>query len=241
MKRILRRSFRNRLFAAFLLVSLIPMLACSALLLQIFRLRMSGTAEREAREHLEVALAAMDAASDGFVRVRDALRKSAVLQSALDGSGGGSATRVYNELFNATEGLRGYASFDIYDADGAFRFSTQNLPRSASLPTNWGVLYAASRDDGDAMAFFPCEDAASATEPLLRGAAALYGRGGAIAGYLVVQMYASHFRALFEGKYGAQNDLLVLSSYWRGVYATEPALSAALVPRLRARLSRAGS
>ena len=40
MRRLLSSSFRNRLFAAFLAASLIPLLLCSALLLQIFRLRM---------------------------------------------------------------------------------------------------------------------------------------------------------------------------------------------------------
>ena len=39
MRRLLSSSFRNRLFAAFLAASLIPLLLCSALLLQIFRLR----------------------------------------------------------------------------------------------------------------------------------------------------------------------------------------------------------
>lgn len=40
MKRLHFSSFRQRLNAAFLAVSLVPMLLCSGLLLQIFRLRM---------------------------------------------------------------------------------------------------------------------------------------------------------------------------------------------------------
>ena len=39
MKRFLSSSFRNRLFVGFLCGSLIPLLVCSALLLQIFRLQ----------------------------------------------------------------------------------------------------------------------------------------------------------------------------------------------------------
>ena len=41
-------SFRQRLNAAFLAVSLVPMLLCSALLLQIFRLRMTANAQQTA-------------------------------------------------------------------------------------------------------------------------------------------------------------------------------------------------
>ena len=59
-------SFRRRLFAGFLAASLIPLLACSAMMLQIFRLRMASEAEREMAEHLTAAAAALDAAIDAF-------------------------------------------------------------------------------------------------------------------------------------------------------------------------------
>ena len=229
----MKRSFRARLFAAFLLVSLIPLLISSALMLQVFRLRMTGTTEREAQNYLDNALSAMNDAADGFLAVRDALRESAVLRDALTGGAVGS-TRVYDELYRATEGLRGYASFDIYDVDGAFRWSTQSLPRVASLPTDWGALHAAAETDAAAIPFFPCEEADAGT--LLRGAAALRSGSGDIAGYLVIQMDAGHFRALFSGRYGAQNDLLLLSPYWHGIYATEAGLADTLAPQLRERL-----
>ena len=45
MKGFFSRSFRNRLTAAFLAVSLVPLLLCSAMLLQLFRLRMTNDAQ----------------------------------------------------------------------------------------------------------------------------------------------------------------------------------------------------
>ena len=45
-------SFRQRLNAAFLAVSLVPMLLCSGLLLQIFRLRMTSNAQQTAQHQL---------------------------------------------------------------------------------------------------------------------------------------------------------------------------------------------
>lgn len=230
----MRGSFRNRLFAAFLIVSLIPLAVSSALMLQIFRLRMAGTTEREAQAYLENASSALDAAVDGFKRVRDELRASDVLRAALGGASVGSV-RVYNELYRVTEGLRSYASFDIYDAGGLFRWSAQSLPRADALPTDWGALHAAAADDG-AIPFLPCEEADA--DALLRGAAVLRGEDGRVLGYLVIQMYAAHFRALFEGRYGAQNDLLLLSPYWHGVYATDAGLAGTLAPALRERLLR---
>ena len=229
----MKGSFRGRLFAAFLIVSLIPLAVSSALLLQVFRIRMTDATEREAQTYLANARAAMDAAVDGFERARDELRASTVLRAALGGASV-SSVRVYDELYRATEGVRGYASFDIYDAEGTFRWSTQSMPRLGALPADWGVLHAAA--EGEAIRYLPCEEADA--EALLRGAAALRGGDGELLGYLVIQMYDAHFRALFEGRYGAQNDLLLLSPYWHGVYATETGLADTLAPALRERLLR---
>ena len=52
MKRFFDRSFRNRLFAAFLAASLLPLILCSGMLLQILRVRLEDTARREAEEQL---------------------------------------------------------------------------------------------------------------------------------------------------------------------------------------------
>ena len=50
MKQLRFSSFRQRLNAAFLAVSLVPLLLCSALLLQIFRLRMTADQQQNAQE-----------------------------------------------------------------------------------------------------------------------------------------------------------------------------------------------
>ena len=49
------RSFRQRLNAAFLLASLVPTLLCSALLLQVFRIRMGSTQTQAAQQQLTAA------------------------------------------------------------------------------------------------------------------------------------------------------------------------------------------
>ena len=94
-------SFRARLFGAFLLASLVPLLICSAMLLQVFRLRMTDAAEAEARAHLDSALHALDEAYGGFVRAADALRGDPLVLSAL-ADRGGADTQVYARLFEAT-------------------------------------------------------------------------------------------------------------------------------------------
>ena len=76
-------SFRRRLFAGFLAASLIPLLACSAMMLQIFRLRMASEAEREMAEHLTAAAAALDAAIDAFSQAAARLQNGTVTARAL--------------------------------------------------------------------------------------------------------------------------------------------------------------
>lgn len=72
--------------------------------------------------------------------------------------------------------------------------------------------------------------------PLLQGAALLYDNTEKPAGYLVVSLYYSHFYQLLEGMYGSQNDLVLLSRYWRPVYSVQPSLAGELAGRLRGRL-----
>ncbi len=80
-------SFRRRLFAGFLAASLIPLLACSAMMLQIFRFRMASEAEREMAEYLAAASAALDTAFDVFSQTAARLQGSAILSHALTGDG----------------------------------------------------------------------------------------------------------------------------------------------------------
>ena len=225
-------SFRRRLTAGFLAASLIPLLACSAMLLQIFRLRMAGEAEREMEEDLSAASAALETAFAALDQAAGALRSSPLAAGALAGDGA-EETLVNGALFEAAGEARSWAVFDLYDLQGRRRYSTRPLAGEERLPTDWGVLHAA----GEASLGYAARGNVTDTDaPLLQGAVELTGPGGDGAGYVVVSLYYAGFRQLLEGKYGAQNDLVVLSPYWRPVYCVQPSLADALAPRLRSRL-----
>ncbi len=233
MKRLFAGSFRRRLFAALLAVSLVPVLICSALLLQVFRLRMTDTAETENSEQLTGVLLALDEACRGFETAAEALRQDPVVLEALDGSG--LDTQLYGHLFTATEGLRGCARFDLYDSQGRWRYSTQNAPAQEQLPTDWGVLYAASSGAGE-LVYSASADASDLSLPLLRGACVLPDGEGETVGYLLVSMGQEDFRGLLESRHDTGSSLFVLSPYWRPVYCSQPNLAQSVVPMLRGRL-----
>ena len=232
MKKFLSSSFRYRLFAAFLVVSLIPLLICSAMLLQIFRLRMTGDAQREAEEHLDRVGLLLDESCQRFLQAAQSVQRDDVLKAAMLGAEEEEMV-IYGRLLDATQESRSDARFDLYDSQGRWLCSTRSGSAGQDLPTNWGVLRAV--EEGT-LRFFPPEETSVADDPLLQGAVPLTGDGGERVGYLLVGLCRSDLDRLLEGIVGASNDLLILSAYWRPIYCSQPALADSLAASLRQRL-----
>lgn len=165
MKKFLSSSFRYRLFASFLVVSLIPLLICSAMLLQIFRLRMTGDAQKEAEEHLDRVGLLLDESCQRFLQAAQSIQRDDVLTAAMLGAEEEGMV-VYGRLLDATQESRNDARFDLYDSQGRWLCSTRSDSAGQDLPTNWGVLRAAAEGT---LRFFPPEEAAAADAPLLQG------------------------------------------------------------------------
>ena len=235
MKRLHFSSFRQRLNAAFLAVSLVPMLLCSGLLLQIFRLRMTSNAQQTAQQQLAASCEALDTLHSGFLQTAASLQRDPLVAQALFDAEAEDAA-VYSQLFNATESVRSFARFDLYDISGRWRYSTQAAPESRSLPTNWGLLYEAACAGAGVLVCSAAEDPSDTDEPLLRAAMLLTDRYGAPVGYLTIGMLETQLRTLLGGTAGAQNELLLLDARWRPVYCTKPAQTQSLADALRGQL-----
>lgn len=227
-------SFRRRLNGAFLAASLIPLLLCSVLLLQTFRLRMRSSEEQTAQQQLTAAENALDLLQDGFTKTVEALQQNQLVTQALfDDSAEDS--KVYNQLFQATEALRSFASFHLYDISGHWRYSTQSAPKEKDLPTNWGILYQAAQAPGQ-LVYSSRQSYGDTTRPPLCSAALLTDRYGAPMGYLVIELWESQLGALLGGLAGAQNELLLLDALWHPIYCTQSAQALPLATALRSQL-----
>ena len=232
MKRFLFSSFRNRLFAAFLAASLIPLFICSALLLQIFRLQMTSQAQQEASDSLAELAQILDQVYLDFTRIAAAVSlDDTLIQAVVQGTRENS--EVYNRFLEVTQSFRDNACFDLYDRRGGWLYSTRNLPHDDPLSTRWGVLYAAEQQRE--VVFSPPEDSAS-SGPCLLGAAPLLDGSGQIAGFLLIRLEQSDLNDLLGGAVGTSNNLLLLSAYWRPVYCSQSGLSVSLANSLRQRL-----
>ena len=232
MKQLRFSSFRQRLNAAFLAVSLVPVLLCSALLLQIFRLRMTADQQQNAEQQLDGACHALSSMQEGLQEAASTLGGSETVLGALSGGWENSAS-VYSALYDATEDVRRFARFELYDAEGTLRYATQTVHGAQTLPVSWGILKEAA--DADAIVYSASIDPTDLDAPVLRGAVRLT-RDGQTAGFLVAAFYETQLRAMFDSLAGAQNEILLMDGFWRGVYCSQQAQVQTLSYALREQL-----
>ena len=227
----LKNSFRHRLFAAMLLSSLLPLLICSVLMVQITRLRMENKAREDMAQQSAVLCQSLSEIQQAVTGAAARLTDTEAAIHAL-GSGVGSRLQTNSLLFDATDSWRNLAVFDLYDTAGVCRYSTRGT-LSQNLPTDWGVLYGASQAQREPV-YYATEDPADTASALLLAGVRLEAEDGC-SGYLVMRLYSAGFHVLLDGKY-VQSDVLVLSRFFRPIYGSQTGLTQVLAPQLRQEL-----
>ena len=228
---ILKKSFRNRLFAAMLLCSLIPLIICTVLMVQITRLRLDSKTREDGAEQSAALLGSMDFISNALTSSAARLQDTETVIHGL-GTGIGNRLQMNSLLFDATDTFRNLAVFDLYDSGGVCRYSTRGTV-SADLGTDWGILYGAAQTPGKPV-YYATEDPSDTGSPLLMGAVQLRAEDGC-RGFLVMRLYTAGFHGLLDGKY-AQSDVLILSRFFRPIYSSQSYLTQTLAPQLRQQL-----
>ena len=112
-------------------------------------------------------------------------------------------------------------------------YATQTVHGAQTLPVSWGILKEAV--DRDTIVYSASIDPTDLDAPVLRGAVRLT-RDGQTAGFLVAAFYETQLRAMFDSLAGAQNEILVMDGFWRGVYCSQQALVQTLSSALRGQL-----
>ena len=213
--------FRSRLIYGLLFTALIPLALCSFLILQSFRIRTSSREQQQAlasADYVRAAFSQITQSDDRLNHAAERIGSSEVLRRALS-SEASYYTLVYTELFSATQEIRSYAVADLYDAAGKLVYSTGNQPYRDSLPVDWGILYAAAQAEGQLVLRCP-DSSGAADEPALLYSASIHSPEGRLLGYSLFRIYPSGLQDLFRGRLGVQDELLILSPYWRPVFST---------------------
>lgn len=228
-------SFRYRLFATFLLVSLIPLLLCTMSLVQVARLRLDADTTAQSRHQLSQMVSKFSQMTEDIARCAVVLNADATVHAGLAGEDV-EDTQVYNSLFAATGGLRDSASFDLYDAKGSLCYSTQRFTGVQQLELGWGILKAAATA-GEEAAYISCESTQGAA---LQCAYALQS-GDVPVGFLVVSFTQADLSKMFGNLYSVQSDLMILSRFWRPVYTSGDSLTEELAAAIRTCILSGGS
>ena len=144
------RSFRNRIFVAMLAATLLPLLVCGGLMLNLQVTRSQESLAQESHAQLAALGGALDDFRDACRDIARTLSDSTVVRSALRRGGEDSRT-LYQVLFRTAESLRPYARFDIYDQQGVCRYTTASTPPLGERDPGWGILWDAGQEEGLAL------------------------------------------------------------------------------------------
>ena len=221
------RSFRNRIFVAMLAATLLPLLVCGGLMLNLQVTRSQESLAQESHAQLAALGGALDDFRDACRDIARTLSDSTVVRSALRRGGEDSRT-LYQVLFRTAESLRPYARFDIYDRQGVCRYTTASTPPLGERDPGWGILWDAGQEEG--LALRAGEDGG------LVAAQAVRSRGGDILGYVTAQVEQEGFDRMFNGLYSAAGEVLLLDGRWRTVYCSQPSQGRSTVECLREQL-----
>ena len=123
-----RSSFRRRLLAAFVAVSLIPLLLCSVMMLRVFTRQQEEREIAEAQEYLDTVTGNIGALHRGLEEAGKHLNDDPLIAIALQG-GTVSSVSVNNILYEASEKVRNFACCDLFDAEGKRDAASNTAPR----------------------------------------------------------------------------------------------------------------
>lgn len=225
-------SFHRKLTLAFLAIGVLPLLICVTLLLNIFRLSLVDNARVNASSQLSAldhSFTTLLTACDDILE--DLSRQSIITEALVQGER--RSTQVYSALYATATPFLKEADFSLYDTHGNALYTTGRAEQGATLPTDWGLLWAAG-ESGETV-----YRAVSSYDGDDRGALELcraLRQEGTTVGYAVARLTDAHLAALFGGRYAADSSLLVVDPFWDEVYAS-PALSGGdTAAQLRGRL-----
>ncbi|MGN0506322.1 MAG: sensor histidine kinase [Lachnospiraceae bacterium] len=228
MKAWIRRSFRNRIFVTILMITLVPLLLCDIIMMQVLLQRSESKLAGQAKEELARLEGDFANLMETFSDISEELCNNTMVHSALRRENKSSHV-TYQLLFRLTDDVREYARFEIMDCDGNCQYTTDHTQSAGAMEPSWGILYAAGNSEE---LVFCREDSGDG----MKAARAIRDYNRKILGYVVISMTRNGFDLLFSGNYSPTSSLLLLDAYWHPVYLTQSALGETAAASLRQQL-----
>ena len=142
-------SFRDQVFLACFLVTLVPLLLTSVVMVRLFTASLNRQSEQEAnRQIMEIRSRFAALLDDCEEACRELTRNGTVSRYMIDTTTIEMQRGMYVSLYQASQEIYGHAQISVYDVGGKLRFTTDTLSRADSLPVYWGILKKASGQAG---------------------------------------------------------------------------------------------
>lgn len=221
MRSWIRRSFKSRIFATILLVSLLPILLLDGVMLPLLIQKSEERLAVQADAQLQQAAALAQGLFETLLADVSALNASQWIARSLSGQWSDDRL-VYQALYAAPqrEGLQ----LAVYGADGVCRYALDPKAPMADLETDWGLLSEARRL-GKMTVYRQEEQALWAAAPLGEGL-----------GYAVMRLGESGLTSLFEPIVAQGGEVMLLTPLWRPIYVSQRPLGQANARALREQL-----
>lgn len=216
MKKWIRQSFRNQIFVTVLLVTLVPLLFCSVLMLQVQVSRITNSQQDQAQQQLDTLETSLTDLLGKIDTVSRELSESTVVRSVMRNETPDSRT-LYQVLLQDTASLRGLTRFDLCFASGDCFYTTDPMRAPQYYDPNWGILRSAAQEN--TLVCMAGEDAANAVEI----ARAVRSYDGTVLGYLVAVISRENFNDLFRDTLAQASDVLIVDCFWNPVYSSQNA------------------
>lgn len=233
--RYLSGSFRKKLLASFIAISVVPLVLCGFVMITVFRHKLRQENHTEAMEEISQECVLLTGQMEEISSSMEALQGQEMIQSGLSRKNSGDA-EVNGLLYEKTQEARNFARFDLLDADGVCRYTTGQGQNGESLPAYFGILGMAEEQPAS-MAVWACRTGSGSTESntevRIRCARAVQDGNGETVGYLTATVTKENLERLLASSLPSRDGILLVNRWYEEVYATTTAhqLDAAAVLR----------
>ena len=241
MKNFIRSSFRRELLFNFMLVTMVPLLLCSVIMIQSFKTKIQSDYEKEATSQSEEAVHSIASVMDELDAMSIAISTNENILKSLYLKDTEERKSIYMELYDMTFELRQYAQISLYSIGGVCKYSTDNKYYEVKLPTYWGILKEAADNQGKTVIRDVESYSNEKQASLLKMARIIMDDNGNCIGYIVIDMNQSQIERMLDGTYNTLNDVIIVDNYWHCIYTTESDDKVSIAPILREHLLRVGN
>lgn len=219
MVKYIQRSFRRELLLCFTVVAILPLILTAGFLIQLFQVKLAKDYRKQDLEQAESIREAIETQFQEFEETAEQICTDDRVIAALTEKSQSGTNEIYSRLYQATEGMRDVAQFDVYTGNGVCQCSTGTGVTDRGLPEYWGILRVAAAHPGE-LVIQSDWDAPGETGILLRAARAIQDGEDNTVGYLVAGMRAENFEQIVGSLYGSQDGICILNRFWENVYST---------------------